>query len=144
MNNLNIISVGIISSFILLSLVHSSTGLKCHVCSSYEKEGCADPFVKEDGSVISNEFLQECPAANPQGEPYTICRKIYQNVRGDERVIRSCGYEEYKNECYKTVLEEYNTYVCQCKGDGCNPASYTQISMVAIISSVILSLFISQ
>ncbi len=44
-------------------------------------------------------------------------------MRGDVRIIRKCGWEEYKNDCYKTVLEEYNTYVCQCKHDGCNGAS---------------------
>ena len=26
-------------------------------------------------------------------------------------------------ECYTTVLEEYNTEVCSCDGDGCNSAS---------------------
>ncbi len=36
-------------------------------------------------------------------------------VRDDVRVIRSCGWIEHKNECYTTVLEEYNTYVCTCK-----------------------------
>ena len=45
-------------------------------------------------------------------------------VRGDERVIRSCGWErDDKRKCYATVLEEYNTYVCQCDEDGCNSAS---------------------
>ena len=56
-------------------------------------------------------------------------------MRGDERIIRGCGVVEYKNECYKTVLEEYNTYVCQCKGDGCNGA--TTIASSAVLSSLL-------
>jgi hypothetical protein len=45
-------------------------------------------------------------------------------VRGDERVIRSCGWEKHeKGDCYSTVLEEYNTYVCACYEEGCNSAS---------------------
>ena len=66
----------------------------------------------------TREFIEPCPN---DGKEY-FCRKIYQNVRGDVRIIRSCGYEKYKNDCYKTVLEEYNTYVCQCDEDGCNGA----------------------
>ena len=52
-------------------------------------------------------------------------------VRGDERIIRSCGFEVYKKDCYKTVLEEYNTYVCQCDTDGCNGASGLATSTAA-------------
>ena len=64
------------------------------------------------------------------------------SVRGDERIIRSCGYEEYKNECYKTVLEEYNTYVCQCKEDGCNGVSGLKQSVVSLaVVAVIAALF---
>jgi hypothetical protein len=56
-------------------------------------------------------------------------------VRGTERVIRSCGYEDYKNPCYKTVLEEYNTYVCTCKDkDGCNTATSTKAGSVAALA----------
>lgn len=44
-------------------------------------------------------------------------------VRGDERVIRSCATvrdERTDRTCYTTVLEEYNTEVCQCFEEGCN------------------------
>lgn len=53
----------------------------------------------------------------------TICVIIL--VRGDERVIRGCGYEvdPRGRDCYTTVLEEYNTEVCACKEDGCNSAT---------------------
>jgi len=78
-----------------------------------------------------------------ENEQATFCRKIYQNVRGDERIIRSCGWELYKNveepNCYKTVLEEYNTYVCQCFGEGCNGSSMLSVSVMAMLSAVFLA-----
>ncbi|CAB4057456.1 unnamed protein product [Lepeophtheirus salmonis] len=92
---------------ILFIKIEIGLGLKCHQCSSYTLKHCHDPFYHEDGKFKTNNFLNECPS----DKKYNLCRKIYQIVRGDERVIRSCGYEEYKNECYKTVLEEYTTKI---------------------------------
>merc|ERR1712131_157329 len=81
----------------------------------------------------TREFIQECPN---DGKEY-FCRKIYQNVRGDERVIRSCGWEKNeKSDCYATVLEEYNTYVCQCNTDECNSAS---LSSLAVFSTLLMA-----
>merc|ERR1711997_1072563 len=88
------------------------------------------------------EFLKDCPN---DGNEYTLCRKIYQNVRGDERVVRSCGYLEYKTsgdeikDCYTTVLEEYNTYVCTCKEDGCNGSTTIQVSMISVLMAFVLA-----
>ena len=70
---------------------------------------------------------------------------IFFSVRGDERIIRSCAYEEYKDsqgkvrDCYKTVLEEYNTYVCTCEGDGCNGSQNIQVSMFSVLCAAILA-----
>lgn len=123
--------------------------LDCYQCSSYTDSHCADPFFFEndDGTKVPKTptFLQPCPARD-DGKEYTMCRKIFQNVRGEERVIRTCGYEEYKNEqeCYTTVLEEYNTYVCGCKEDGCNGAETLRSSfailpiLVAMLSTKFL------
>ena len=55
-------------------------------------------------------------------------------MRGDERIIRSCGYEKYKNDCYKTVLEEYNTYVCTCDEDGCNGAATLSVLPATVLA----------
>lgn len=59
-------------------------------------------------AVIVIEFDENCVFCC-----FVICcfhnLTLYFTVRGDERVIRSCGYEKYKKDCYKTVLEEYNT-----------------------------------
>jgi len=130
---------------LLLMLVNAGTGLKCHQCTSKIDAQCDDPFYHADKPDVpkTKEFLKECPTDD--GHEYTLCRKIYQNVRGDDRVIRSCGYEEdpQGRPCYSTVLEEYNTYVCQCKDDGCNSASMMSLSLVGVVSTVLLSYLIN-
>lgn len=109
----------------------------CNVCTSYKDAGCADPFQFPDQPKKDKiGFQQDC------GDGEYFCRKIYQNVRGDERIIRSCGKIAHKingTNCYKTVLEEYNTLVCQCFSDNCNSGSMLSMSVLAIVSSAILA-----
>jgi len=107
---------------------------------------CADPFFFEESNGVKTvknpDFLQECPN---DGKNYTMCRKIYQYVRDEERVIRSCGYEEDKDperECYMTVLEEYNTYVCRCREDGCNAATPISISIASVMAAISLKMIL--
>merc|ERR1712203_863705 len=127
---------------------HSGSGLNCYQCNSYEDALCADPFFhydengEEAGPKSGNDFLKACPADTADKEHF--CRKIYQNVRGDERVIRSCGWikDERERECYSTVLEEYNTDVCACKADGCNSATTSSISVIAVLSTMALGYLI--
>lgn len=123
------------------------TGLKCHQCNSYDEALCDDPFydLSEDGKEKlpkTLDFLKECP--NDSNE-YTLCRKTYQKVRDDVRIIRSCGWIDYKGEkdtCYKTVLEEYNTMVCSCETEGCNGGSSMGVSVFAILASVVGAMFV--
>jgi len=130
---------------LLLCLVDSGEGLDCYVCNSYENALCADPFFHdyERTQVKSeNDFVQSCPADTPDKKYF--CRKIYQNVRGDVRVIRGCGWVEDSKgrDCYTTVLEEYNTEVCKCTGPKCNTASMSSISVMTILSAVALGYLI--
>lgn len=124
---------------LLLCLVETGSGLKCHICNSYDNYHCGDPFYYPDHpeKPKTNKFLTDCPQ---DGNDYTFCRKIYQKVRGDVRIIRGCGYieDEKKRDCYTTVLEEYNTEVCSCKEEGCNSASMSQLS-AAVVSAVCLA-----
>jgi len=125
------------TALLVLCMVETGSSIKCHQCNSYDSYHCADPFYYEDSpdKPKTMEFLLDCPADTP--DKTYFCRKIYQNVRGDERVIRSCGWEEDDKgrECYTTVLEEYNTEVCACKEDGCNSATGFSLS-AALVSAV--------
>jgi len=119
----------------------TGTDLMCYQCSSYDEAQCADPFLEDSqGNKIKEAMSKYLTACDAKAK---FCRKIYQNVRGDERIIRSCGWELYKDveepNCYKTVLEEYNTYVCQCWGDGCNGSSMLSVSVMAMLSAVFLA-----
>jgi len=131
-----------IAVVILAAVFATGEALKCHQCTSYISAKCGDPFYFEDGQPKTKEFLTDCPV---DGKEYTLCRKIYQNVRGDERIIRSCGYEEYFNSAgdpkdeYTTVLEEYNTYVTTCSTDGCNSSTTFRVSMISVLMAVVLA-----
>merc|ERR1712008_659083 len=129
---------------VLLSLIQTGSSLQCHQCNSYTDAHCADPFYHLDDAdkkPKTDEFLQDCPN---DGKEY-FCRKIYQNVRGDERVIRGCGYEKYTNLAgeekpdYKTVLEEYNTYVTTCLTDKCNGSTTIRVSMISVLMAMVLA-----
>jgi len=114
------------SGFVDSKDFNQRSSLQCHQCNSYTDAHCGDPFYHADDALKTPktmDFLKDCE----EGE--TFCRKIYQNVRGDERVIRSCGSIKDEREgdgadgfrkCYTTVLEEYNTEVCQCDSEGRN------------------------
>merc|ERR1712080_439000 len=129
---------------LLFCLVDSGAGIKCYQCNSYEQALCADPFFHSDNGEAKSgrEFLDDCPADTADKKHF--CRKIYQNVRGDVRVIRSCGWvpDSKGRECYTTVLEEYNTEVCACDKDECNPASLSSISVITVLSAVVLGYLI--
>merc|ERR1711887_466213 len=122
---------------LLATIIDSGSGLNCYQCNSYEDALCADPFFHYDDNGE-----EACPADTADKEHF--CRKIYQNVRGDERVIRSRGWikDERERECYSTVLEEYNTDVCACKEDGCNSATTSSISVIAVLSTMALGYLI--
>jgi len=125
------------TAFLVLCLVETGSSIQCHQCNSYDSYHCADPFYYEDSPDTPKtlEFLKDCPADT--ADKTYFCRKIYQNVRGDVRIIRGCGYEEDPKgrDCYTTVLEEYNTEVCACKEDGCNSATGFSLS-AALVSAV--------
>ena len=118
-------------SIILVLAVTFSLGnaLECHVCSSAVDTDCNK--YDEEGNFLGN-FKQTCPAGQD-----TYCRKIYQIIRDQESVVRSCGWEADKvvRECYTTVLEEYNTEVCSCQEDGCNSAD--SVSSMSLATTVI-------
>jgi len=140
--------------FLLLCLIDTgnSKNRVCYQCNSYEDPLCADPFYHdaeyekpyaERTPKSENSFEKECDPDTAEKKHF--CRKIVQTVRGDTRVIRSCGWVEDEKDraCYTTVLEEYNTEVCSCKeGDLCNGATGFSVSILATVSAVVLAYLI--
>jgi hypothetical protein len=124
--------------------------ITCEVCNGHTDAECNDPYMitQESGAKVRKagaKFETDCESAQDT-KGATMCRKIYQDVRGEIRIIRSCAWEKYKektNTCYKTVMEEYNTYVCTCDVDGCNGAGGIQVwaMLIAIISIITLGAF---
>merc|ERR1711971_944485 len=72
------------AALLLLCLVETGSGIKCHQCNSYTDAECVDPFFHPDtpDKPKTDKFLMECPN---NGKEH-FCRKIYQNVRDDVRV----------------------------------------------------------
>jgi len=130
---------------VLFCLIETGSTIKCHQCNSYKDQHCDDPFHHPDDPDKKpkvDTFLAECP--ENMVDPF--CRKIYQNVRGDERIIRSCAQvpdDRQDRTCYTTVLEEYNTIVCDCSNeDGCNSGNTFKVSSLAVLSAVLLAYLI--
>merc|ERR1712026_662310 len=115
---------------ILAVTVSLGNALQCHVCNSNDDLTPDCNKYNDDGSFAGN---YQTPCA--EGETY--CRKIYQMIRDEESVIRTCGKEEdtKDRDCYTTVLEEYNTEVCSCQEDLCNSA--TSVSAASVAASVL-------
>jgi len=138
-------------------------GIQCHICNGYQQAQCKDPFSDQTdtgGQLKKTSMSYDCDtqeAKDLQGIPAdapkaTMCRKIYQDVRGDVRIIRGCAWEAYKRAgekvakkttCYKTVMEEYNTYVCTCETENCNGAKVTHVSalLIAIVPLITFGIF---
>merc|ERR1719336_413791 len=96
--------------------------LMCHVCNGMTDAQCDDPFGKYDESgelIHHDQFQKKCNDPNVKKE-------------------------DSQNNCYKTVMEEYNTYVCTCNNENfCNGASLTQASalLFALLPVVTMGLF---
>jgi len=137
--------------FTLLTVCLFGAGLaiKCHQCDSNKDKNCENLVLKEAvgerPAVLREDYAKECPARA------TYCRKIDQNIQGEYSVIRQCGYDDTNEKrdaksCYSTILQEYNTNVCQCDTDLCNSgfvsSSSTVLTLVAaIVSAVVMRHF---
>ncbi|XP_015906755.1 UPAR/Ly6 domain-containing protein crok-like [Parasteatoda tepidariorum] len=100
--------------------LHLGECLHCWECNSKHDPNCGHPFKRHTVALTdcSQRFIPHNMSIGA-----TICRKITQKVRGEERIIRSCGF--YNPEDAGTCISRAGTHMvfmhyCQCEGDGCN------------------------
>ncbi|XP_058445871.1 uncharacterized protein LOC131427017 [Malaya genurostris] len=131
---------------VLFSVLLSATyAIKCYRCNSLDDSACfhfnSESNRNQNDSVKPNSqletFLQECGRDDKGREPF--CRKISITILNNkhQRVIRECGYERSKNNCYKADNEDHLETVCQCWTDECNRAIGLEYKLTAFIAIII-------
>lgn len=109
----------------------SSTSLSCFVCNSATEPVCADPFSEPAAEAAG--LLEECPAVSGLR---TVCRKSWQMVPGDTRVIRSCGHDNDPRTCFVTAEAVTASHVCHCYEDACNAAPDSRMAAAALLLAI--------
>jgi len=110
-------------------------GLKCHKCKSFENEACGDLF------SAGTQYLEPCGEAAP-GKNYTVCRKIKQDIDGEVRVTRQCGFEwDPERPCVdRTGSGGIKVSYCECKDTGCNSAPHVIFSSPLLLLTALSAL----
>lgn len=134
-----------IVSFLFLGYSRVGECIKCWECNSKYDPNCADPFKPHTMALAdcSQRFLGQDVAAEA-----TICRKLTQKVRNEERIIRGCGYlspEEAGTCLYRAGTHMVFMEYCQCAGEGCNKAGnlhHPQIMQVLLPALLIILLYL--
>ena len=125
----------------LWMFIQTSTAIKCHICNShayYEGEECLK-------ARENNKFLFDCDEYAltnnwTHGYHATLCRKIYQVVEGESRVVRSCALEGHTDTCVKRIgTKDVTVVYCQCEGDGCNTAAVISAPILTAIVMIIIT-----
>ncbi|XP_058814956.1 uncharacterized protein LOC131678704 [Topomyia yanbarensis] len=120
-----------LSVILFLVLVSTTCAIKCYRCNSNNDPACLDVFVESSQehnnssqrNIQLEPFLQECGPDENGRNPF--CRKISVTVlkENHRRVVRECGYEKSKNNCYQADNDDHLETVCQCWTDRCNKAA---------------------
>lgn len=140
MNSLYI-SFGLCALVLVLS-AQSGQALECHICNSgeqYEGEACGDP-------LESDEFLFDCNEYGlennfPEYVNASLCRKMYQTVQGESRIVRSCAQNGRTDRCVeRTGTRNVKVTYCECEGKGCNTASAMTLPVIPLLLSACLAL----
>jgi hypothetical protein len=133
--------------FLAVCQLPTVSGIKCWECNSAFDKRCGDPFQNMTSELV------DCDQRTPEmehlpldknGEKYqaNICRKTYQSIREEVRVIRSCGWLPNKAQfadrtCYtKTGTFQVMVFHCVCHEDGCNSGSYIALSLSLLLVSL--------
>jgi len=139
---------------LLTTLIASGSALKCWECNSKYDARCGDPFsnfsvalVDCDQKTDDVNHLLDGFTADDAGEPKAVlCRKTYQLVNGEVRVVRGCGWVPNSGfvkdrTCFNRAgTHQVQLLHCVCSEDGCNSATSMQISQ--ILALLLLPMFL--
>ncbi|XP_013789223.1 uncharacterized protein LOC106473089 [Limulus polyphemus] len=126
---------------IFFMAVHGGAAIKCWHCNSIYDPYCNDPFDNSTLALIdcNKIFLPHLPNTTA-----SLCRKVIQKVNNDYRYIRDCGWltDEYRMmDCTERAgINQNLIQYCNCNTNGCNKASFIQLSVIALGASVIASI----
>jgi len=158
------IFITVLCLFILF--FNEGSAIKCWECNSKHDPRCGDPFSNfsialvdcDQKSADITHLLDEHEklkyTVDEGGEPKaTICRKTYQFVEEELRIVRGCGWVPNNSEYTtgKTCFNRAGThhvqiFHCVCHEDGCNTAtSNFQLSQfLAILVPILPAYFMIQ
>ncbi|CAL4172854.1 unnamed protein product [Meganyctiphanes norvegica] len=134
----------VLSWVIFITIMATSSTLKCYNCNSFNDTACADPF-RGESSAVQTAFLEECQNTTEDGTKDVVpfCRKVSMHINdAHTRIKRDCGYKRREgHECYQKRAEDYTTNVCQCDHDMCNGANSHAFVSVLVIFGALFVLF---
>ncbi|GAB6029316.1 hypothetical protein CHUAL_005083 [Chamberlinius hualienensis] len=137
----------VVAYIVILNIVTIRTALaiSCYVCDSNDDPGCAnDP--------VDQKYMRNCFHLF-DNQNYDRCRKMTQwldyqnqgNRQAYERVIRSCGWDQWSDmegtTCREKTIVSGKQETCICKHDYCNGSSVNMYSTVSIIASLAFTLY---
>lgn len=135
-------------ALLILAIAPFGSAIKCYQCRSLTEPSCATdlPTKEPDENHWAHKYIVDCDI-NPNttnledsvkaNAKSTFCRKQYQEIEGQVRIIRSCGFVKGDRACYSTANPPTKTFVCQCdSGDLCNSALNVFTSPVLLLMAL--------
>ncbi|KAF6199629.1 hypothetical protein GE061_005927 [Apolygus lucorum] len=121
---------------------------RCFVCRSRGDLGsCKDPFIFTNASALPEEH-------RVQTQPCTSgwCGKILDRGANSfkdeeygaatERLCMQRGPNDNEERCAQTIWGHTKVYMCMCQGDLCNGSAYISPSLLLLLATTFLGIFI--
>jgi len=142
---------------VMVAAFQAGTAIHCYVCNSgsgHDGTKCGDPF--DSAAAAAEGLLKDCSnlaedvGTTRKNNTYTMCRKFYQDVEGDVRVVRTCATAGRPGKCIdRTGTAKIKLQYCECENNSpdrpCNTAQQTVatsvLMMIASCGLVVSHLF---
>ncbi|XP_014283042.1 uncharacterized protein [Halyomorpha halys] len=131
-----------VSTLCLILHITTVSAIYCFQCNSLYNPECENIQPND----TSSEHYKLCNPDEAVGREI-FCRKLVQTIydrEGMVRVIRTCGWEMHKRDCYVVSNKGHQDVSCQCFQDGCNAAnpSHSKPILFLLFPLIFLYLFI--